>query len=86
MNKGDRSVRYFSQLKNNYGKVRAELGFFLSLLFIIAELTYSLTCQMIISSIPSKHDLYFTSIWLKKFFELSMHVYTPCFTLDLQNL
>ena len=28
MNKGDRSVRCFSQLQNNYGKVRAELGFF----------------------------------------------------------
>ena len=28
MNKGGRNVRCFSQFKNSYGKVRAELGFF----------------------------------------------------------
>ena len=35
MNMGDRSVRCFNQFsKNNYGKVRAELGFFKPLVYL----------------------------------------------------
>ena len=37
---GDRNVRCFSQFKNSYGKVRAELGFFSSLLFFIISIVH----------------------------------------------
>ena len=35
MNKGDRNVRCFSQFKNSYGKVRAEIGFFKPLVVVV---------------------------------------------------
>ena len=34
MNKEDQNVRCFSQFKNSYGKVRAELGFFQASCFL----------------------------------------------------
>ena len=43
MNKGDRNVRCFSQFKNSYGKVRAEIGFFKPLVVVVVVVVIIIT-------------------------------------------